>query len=123
MAVIGGKFDQLCIYRLKGNAGEIWEVREAWNSDVPAPLTKNSVAELHISRPNLQKGLAVEMGCYQEACRPFPTMHFICEHRIPYDKAWALYDVRWQMNHIPFFVHHGSPSRFLNKQVDPLRSI
>jgi len=39
--------------------------------------------------PRNEENLVVQgaASAFKEACRPFPTMHFICEHRIPYDKG------------------------------------
>eukprot|EP00435_Cladocopium_sp_Y103_P019265 s734_g4.t1 len=39
--------------------------------------------------PRNEENLVVQgaASAFKEACRPFPTMHFICEHRIPYDKT------------------------------------
>lgn len=40
--------------------------------------------------PEIRDALCHMSGAFevqQEACRPFPTMRFICEHRIPFDKA------------------------------------
>ncbi|CAK8989431.1 Homoserine kinase (HK) (HSK) [Durusdinium trenchii] len=39
--------------------------------------------------PRNEENLVVQgaANAFKDACRPFPTMRFICEHRIPYDKG------------------------------------
>jgi len=69
-----------------GMAVDIWdeftlEFSDHFSVEIRGPET--------LEVPRNEENLVVQgaASAFKEACRPFPTMRFICEHRIPFDKG------------------------------------